>query len=224
MFDFYQSGDDALFMPMVRDLTSNLPTAEAFYRLGMINSAQRYAFDLQESILNGKMSGRLTKRIAECCIINGKYQIAEKYINLLKKSLFYSGWAKDAETYLYKESKINSHPVWGKLRSYRYKNDFLYNYNEMDKMLGLLFVNNPKNKMALEYFMGEMLLKGNVQGFVHYMPWVQKYGGYTMMPLGYQDAMRCIQNHGNVQGSAYATYVQRMMESAKENIEDETAH
>ena len=42
MFDFYQSGEDALIMPRVRDLTSMLPSAEAFWRLGMVNSAQRY--------------------------------------------------------------------------------------------------------------------------------------------------------------------------------------
>ena len=53
MFDFYQSGDDALIMPRIRDLTSMLPSAEAFWHLGMVNSAQRYMFDTQESILNG---------------------------------------------------------------------------------------------------------------------------------------------------------------------------
>ena len=64
MFDFYQSGEDALVMPRVRDLTSMLPSAEAFWQLGMVNSAQRYMFDTQESILNGRKSGRCTKRIA----------------------------------------------------------------------------------------------------------------------------------------------------------------
>jgi hypothetical protein len=82
----------------------------------------------------------------------------------------------------------------------------------MDKMLGLLFQNNPENKMALDYFMGQMLLKGNVQGFVQFMGWVQQYGGYRQMPLGYQDAMRCIQSQGKVQGSSYANYVKRMTE------------
>ncbi len=64
-FDFYQSGEDALIMPRLRDQTSNQPSAEAFFRLGLVNSAQRYMFDIQESILNGKKSGRCTKRIVE---------------------------------------------------------------------------------------------------------------------------------------------------------------
>jgi len=211
MFDFYQSGEDALVMPRTRDLTSMLPSAEAFWRLGLVNSAQRYMFDTQESILNGRKSGRCTKRIAECMIVNGHYAPARKQLGLLKKSLFYRNWAEEAETLLGDEATINAHPVYGKLRKLRYKDDFLYNYEEIDKMFGLLFINNPENKMALDYLMGELLLKGNIQSFQQYMGWVQQYGGYRQMPLGYQDAMRCIQMRGNVPGSPYAGYVQRMM-------------
>ncbi len=210
MFDFYQSGEDALITPRVRDLTSMLPTAEVFWRLGMINSAQRYMFDTQESILNGKKSGRCTKRIAECMIVNGHYKTAAKQLDILKKSLFYSNWAKEMES-LIKNNKVDSHPLYSKLRKLRYKDNFLYSYEEIEKMFGLLFINNQDNKMALDYFMGQLLLKGQMQGFQQYMGWVQQYGGYRQMPLGYQDAMRCIQMQGNVQGSPYADYVKRMM-------------
>jgi len=210
MFDFYQSGEDALIMPRTRDLTSMLPSAEAFWRLGMVNSAQRYMFDTQESILNGKKSGRCTKRIAECMIVNGHYQTAAKQLDLLKKSLFYRSWAKEAEAMMKDETKVNTHPVYGRLRQLRYKESFLYSYDEIDKMFGLLFMDNQDNKMALDYFMGQMLLKGNLQNFQQYMGMVQQYGGYRQMPLGYQDVMRCIQMQGRVQGSPYGKYVQQM--------------
>ena len=213
MFQFYQSGTDALLMPMVRDNTSNLPTAEAFFHLGMVNESLRYMFDIQQSILNFKKSGRYTKRIAECYLINGNYAVASKHLAVLGQSLFYRSWAKEAATYLNRDDKMNTHPKWGKLRQLRYKEQFLYNYNEKDKMLGLLFTNNQQNRMALFYFMGQMLLDGNVQGFTQYMQWVQQYGGFTQMPAGYADAMKCIQAQGNLLGSEYANYVQRMMKS-----------
>ena len=212
MFDFYQSGDDALIIPRTRDLTSMLPSAEAFWHLGMVNSAQRYMFDTQESILNANKSGRCTKRIAECMIVNGHYQTAEKQLTLLKKSLFYRSWANEMETMIKDEAKVNAHPVYGKLRQLRYKENFLYNYEEIDKMFGLLFMSNQENRMALDYFMAQMLLKGNVQGFQQYMGLVQQYGGYRQMPLGYQDVVRCIQMQGRVADSPYAKYVQRMAE------------
>lgn len=216
MFDYYQSGEDALIMPMVRNLTSNIPTAEAFWHLGMVNSAFRYMFDLQESILNARKSGRFTKRIVECLIVNGQYQTAAKHLALLKNTIFYRKWALETEKLLYHDNQVDAHPLYGRLRQFRFKNDFLYNYAEIDKMLGQLFVNNPQNVMALDYFMGEMLLKGNVQGFLQYMSWVQQHGGYQFMPNGYQDAVRYIQSHGLEKNSAYGRYVRRMMNADEE--------
>ena len=224
MFDFYQSDENALIMPRIRDLTSMLPSAEAFWRLGMVNSALRYFFDTQESILDGSMSGRCTKRIAECMIVNGHYKTAKKHLELLKKSLFYREWAVNAEALLGDESAINAHPVYGKLRQLRYKNDFLYSHLELYKMFGLLFMNNTQNTMALEYFMGQMLLEGQMQGFQQYMPMAEKYSGYREMPIGYQDAMMCIQKQGNVPGSPYAEYVKRMMAIKSKNENNDEAH
>ena len=215
MFTFKQSGTDALLLQMVRDNMSDLPTAEAFWRLGMVNSAKRYMTDIQQSILNARQSGRCTKRIAECHIVNGDYKAAEKRLNILKNTIFYKSWAEDAETYLYNDAKVNSHETWGKLRRYRYKDSFLYSYPEKHKMLGLLFQQNTDNRLALSYFMGQLLLNGEFNSFMGYMQWVQQYGGYSQMPYGYADAYQAIQQQGNVPGSAYAAYVKKMMSGSK---------
>jgi len=210
MFDYWQSGEDALLMPMVRDNVSNLPTAEAFWRLGMVNSTQRYMSDIQESILNARKSGRCEQRIVECMIVNGKYELARKHLQLLKKSLFYSSWAEEAESYLGDEARINAHPVWGHLRQLRYKQNFLYSYHEIDKMLGILFQENQQNKMALEYFLGQLLLKGDAQTFMQALSWAQQYGGYHVMPMVYQDAVGCMQSR-SVPDTPYGKYVKRKL-------------
>jgi hypothetical protein len=209
MFDFYQSDENALIMPRIRDLTSMLPSAEAFWRLGMVNSSLRYFFDTQESILDGSMSGRCTKRIAECMIVNGHYKTASKHLDLLKKSMFYREWAVKAEALLGDEAAINAHPVYGKLRQLRYKNDFLYSATELDTMFALLFTDNQQNLMALDYLLGQLLLKGKLPEFGQFLGWAQQYGGYRSMPLGYQDVMRCIQNNGNVSESPYRDYIRQ---------------
>ncbi len=219
MFTFYQSGEDALIMPRMRDNTSNLPSMEAFYQLGMVNEAMRYAFDIQESILNGKKSGRMMKRIAECCIINGRYVTAEKYLNLLSQSLFYKEWAEKAKTYLGHEEWIDTHDQWGRIRRMRYKDDFLYSYPEKHKMFYILFNGNTDNKMALEYFLGQTLLNGDTKLFKEYLPLAERYGGYSAVPYGYQDAWQCIEAHGNLPGSSYANYVNRMMKTSKSNTD-----
>lgn len=216
-FEYYQSGQDALIMPMMRDITSNMPSMEAFYHLGMINECMRYAFDMQECIPNGKKSGRLSQRIVECCIINGKYSVARKHIELLKKSVFYREWAKDAERYLGNEKMIEGHTVWGKARELRYKVNILYYYPQIDTMFADLFATNTNNRMALEYCIAQNLLNGNADEFMKHLSWAQQYGGYSDMPRSYQDAYNCIAAQGNVVGSLYGEYVQRMQNSQTDN-------
>ncbi len=217
-FQFYQSGHDGLLMPLIRDNMSLYPTMEACYQLGLVNESMRYAFDLQESILNGQSSGRLTKRMAECCIINGQYKVALKYISILKQSLFYRTWAEEAETMLGKENWVNSHPVYGRLRQYRLDTPFFYSYGEVNKIFAHLYLKNNNNRMALEYFMAQNLLDGDVPTFMHYLGLCnQKFG---KMPSGYEDAARCIQSKGQTYGN-YASYVKRMMSGSMPEVQED---
>ncbi len=211
-FDFYQSGDDALVRQSVRDNLSDAPTAEVYYQLGMVQSALRHAFDLQQSVLNLRRSGRWTKRLAECYIVNGQYAVAQRYLDPLKRSLFYRAWALEAERTMRDEQAINRHPEWGRMRRTRIKDNFLFNYAEKDKVFGQLFVGNSSNTMALDYFMAQMLLNGNMQGVMHYMGWVQQYGGYAAMPRVYRDAVRAVQSGGQDLNSAFGQYARRMMQ------------
>ena len=227
MFDYWQSGPDALIMNSQRDMFWNLPTAEAFWRLGMINSTLRYVSDLQESILNGRKSGRFEKRIAECYLVNGKFELARKHLHLLKQSLFYSRWAEETEQLLGNETAINQHPIYGRLRNLRFKEDFLYSYQEIDKVLGRLFIGNKENRMALDYFIAQNLLNGDAPTFQQALPWAEQYGGYHKIPRGYQDVLNCILQQGNVPGSPYAAFVGRMIRETQKqnnNNNDETAH
>ncbi len=182
----------------------------------IVNSARRYMYDIQESILNGRLSGRCMKRIAGCFIVDGQYTMARKYLDVLKQSLFYRRWALDSEQALGKDALIEANADWKRARQFRFRKNFLYSYEQAYKMFGLLFTDNTGNKMALSYFMGDMLLKGKVQKFMGYMAWVQRYGGYQQMPVGYADALECIQSHGRKSG-LYAEYVQRMI-AGKDNV------
>ena len=50
LFEFYQNGAEGLFPVFSRDMTSPVFTSEVFYRLGMVNDAERYMFEAQEAI------------------------------------------------------------------------------------------------------------------------------------------------------------------------------
>ena len=189
LFEFYQNGGEGLFPTFTRDMISPVSTAEIFFRLGMVNDAERYMFEAQEAIPNYRKSARLTRRIIECEIINGNYLVAAKLLRRLQKTLFYSNWANQTMALLGNEKAINRHPVYGKLRKYREKKqDFLFSDREMDQMLGLLFLNDNHNKMAYEYLMCYELLQRNMEKFVQYYP-LGRFVGYDHIPRSFQEIL-----------------------------------
>ena len=189
LFEFYQNGAEGLFPAFSRDMTSPVSTSEVFYRLGMVNDAERYMFEAQEAIPNFRKSARLTRRIAECEIINGNYEVAAKLLRRLQKTLFYSNWANQTMALLGNEKAINRHPIYGKLRKYREKKqDFLFSDREMDQMLGLLFLNDKSNKMAYEYLMCYVLLQRDFNKFMQYYP-LGRFVGYDHIPRSFQEIL-----------------------------------
>ena len=189
LFEFYQNGGEGLFPTFTRDMTSPVSTAEIFFRLGMVNDAERYMFEAQEAIPNYRKSARLTRRIIECEIINGNYKVAAKLLRRLQKTLFYSNWANQMMALLGNEKAINRHPVYGKLRKYREKKqDFLFSDREMDQMLGLLFLNDNRNKMAYEYLVCYELLQRDMEKFMQYYP-LGRFVDYDHIPRSFQEIL-----------------------------------
>ena len=189
LFEFYQNGGEGLFPTFTRDMISPVSTAEIFFRLGMVNDAERYMFEAQEAIPNYRKSARLTRRIIECEIINGNYKVAAKLLRRLQKTLFYSNWANQMMALLGNEKAINRHPVYGKLRKYREKKqDFLFSDREMDQMLGLLFLNDNHNRMAYEYLMCYELLQRDMEKFMQYYP-LGRFVGYDHIPRTFQEIL-----------------------------------
>lgn len=188
MFEFYQNGTQGLFTEFERDFTSPLVTGEVYYHLGMINTAQRHAFEAMEAIPNFRKSVRGFKRLAETNLINGEYEVAAKYINALTKTTYYRKWANHAKTFLYDENKISMNPEWGPLRGLRYPKDFLFSPTEKDMMLGMLLTHNIKNKMAFEYLLGYTLLNRDIESFMKYYP-LGRNMGYSQIPRSYQEVL-----------------------------------
>lgn len=208
LFEFYQNGAEGLFPTFTRDMTSPLPTAEAFYQLGMVNDAERYAFEAQEAIPNYRKSGRLTRRIAQCEIINGNYAVAAKYLRMLEHSLFYRQWAKSQERFLYNSAAVKADPEYGRLGDIRIKrHDYLFSDQEMDQMLGLLLVDNKKydNRMAYEYLIAYELLQRDLGRFMRYYP-LGRFVQFDHIPYAIQQVLigSWLQQHNTLQGMPYS--------------------
>jgi hypothetical protein len=86
-------------------------------------------------------------------------------------------------------------------------------------MFGRLFMENNNNKMALDYYMGQLLLDSKIGPFRRALPMVEHKGGYQQMPKGYADALNAIASGGRIMGSPYVDYVNRMMKTRVQRVE-----
>jgi hypothetical protein len=165
LFDYNQNGLAGLLPDVQSDATSPMPTAEAFYQLGMINVAQRTVFEAQEAILDFQKSGRCYKRLAQTNLINGSYEVARKYLTALQKTLFYCDWANETLPLLGNEEAIAKHPEYGRLRQWAYKEDWYFSDHVTPEMLESLYYGNTENRLAFDYLKAYYMLTGDREGY-----------------------------------------------------------
>jgi hypothetical protein len=158
MAEYNQNGIAGLLPDVKEDATSPMPTAEAFYQLGMINVAQRTVFEAQEAILDFQKSGRCYKRLAQTNLINGNYEVARKYLTSLQKTLFYSDWANETLQLLGNEEAIAKHPEYGRLRKSVYKDNAFFSDHVTPDMLESLYFSNKDNSLAYQYLVAYYIL------------------------------------------------------------------
>lgn len=178
-FEFFQRGVQGLLPPFERNFASALLTGEIYFQLGLVNTAQRFAFESMESIPNYAKSVRTVRRLAETNMLNGQYEVALKYLNLLERTMFYKKWARQMKELLGQEDKINAHPLYGRLRQMRLTDDFLFSEREGDRIMGQLFVRNPQNRLAMQYLLMWPLLERDVNKFMNYLGVVHKHVGFN---------------------------------------------
>ena len=178
-FDFFQRGTEGLLPRFERNFATAQLTGEIYFNLGLVNTAQRFAFEAMEAIPNYNKSARVVKRLAETNLINGQYEVARKYLKILEKTVFYRLWAQRMMAMLGDENAINRHPLYGMLRQYRLHDDFLFSERELDKICGQLFIHNQQNQMAAQYLLMMPLLDGDVSRFMNYVQYVQNRIAYN---------------------------------------------
>ena len=172
-FDFYQRGTGGLLPKFERNFATAQLTGEIYFNLGLVNTAQRFAFEAMEAIPNYNKSARVIKRLAETNMINGQYDVARKYLQMLEKTIFYRPWAQRTMAMLGDEKAINAHPLYGTLRQYRLQDDLLFSEQELDKICGQLFKHNQQNKMAAEYLLLMPLLDRDIPRFMNFAQYIQ---------------------------------------------------
>ena len=226
-FDYFQNGPDGLLPEFIRTFTGPVSTGEIYWQLGMVNTAQRFAFEAQEAIPDFQKSARCYRRLAETNIINGDLDVARKYLSTLENTLFYRRWARETRALLDAGKIFENRPELARAKDLRLKeHDFLFSDTEMDSMLGLLYVENPDNEMALRYLLSWCLLKKDLDRFVEVIQLLKA----PQMPKSYQEALllRWVLTHADFEGipsylsPAYVQRISQFINDARAEASEET--
>lgn len=168
MFFYKQDGPDGLLMDALRMQPLALYSlSDIAFEIGMINSAERFAFDVKQRLPDNHKSGRIYQRLAEANLVNGHYKVARKYMKILQSTLFYRNWANHYLAILGNEQAIDSDTRYGTLRARRQKaNDQLA--HAKDQILAELVKENPDNKLAADYLLAYSMLRLDLENVTRY--------------------------------------------------------
>jgi hypothetical protein len=155
-----------------------------FYDIGLINEAHRWAFE--SMVIQGYRPENI-KLLIKTDLINGHYKIAEKYINVLKRTIRYRKLALRFEKMLFHPELVRNDPELGSKFLLQPKEDFTIQIKDQQDNVLLLLQSNPDNKKAFEYMMAWHMLERNT-GKVAEEIKKMKGMGYTRLPRHLQEA------------------------------------
>ena len=168
MFYYKQDGPDGLLMDALRIHPLALYSlSDISFEIGMINSAERFAFDVKQRLPDNHKSGRIYQRLAEANLVNGHYKIARRYMHVLQSTLFYGRWANHYLAILGDEQAIDNDARYGALRLKRQKQNDQLMYAK-DQILAQLVEENPKNKLAADYLLAYTMLRLDLEKVTDY--------------------------------------------------------
>jgi hypothetical protein len=184
LFNYPQSGSGGLWLDLGQDWVNAFFGGEVYYHLGYNSEAYRWAF---EAMVAKGPNPRSLKRLALTSLADNYTELAEKYLILLKQTLFYRKWANKYLSYVDDPELINRDTEISEKRHFEIHSDFISSDN-IGVRLPRLLADHPDNRMAFEYLMASMLLDKNLGGIAENIYRLKELG-YKSIPVLYEEAM-----------------------------------
>jgi hypothetical protein len=168
LFKHSQDGVDGLFIRVSTDRSpfSNGIAGEVWFQLGDMTIAEQSAIIALQA--SPKHNGsRYVKRLARASLIGGEYASAQKYLDLLSKTLFYGKWARRLMPGLQDEKVVSQ---LEQTRSRLAREDFVHRSTRPRPVLRELLAADPSNSMALEYLLCYDLMSLDLDAFMEDYP------------------------------------------------------
>ena len=182
----YKAGAKAPNTPMKINMTQVVGRA-IYYQYGQANYCYRWC--LEDGVEFGWRAEYL-KYMTRCALVNGEFEVARKYIRLLKHTRFHKQWAEEQEQYADHPETINDDQNYTIVKRLLTQEDHLGSDNGLAEMylMNTLLDNNSKDPLAQELTLLAALWKKDIAVF-----W-PRFFNYAIlhkgerMPKHYQEA------------------------------------
>jgi hypothetical protein len=168
--------------------------AYSFYTTGLINEAQRWAYE--EMVVYGLRPQNM-KLLTKTSLLTGNYRLTEKYTGILENTLFYKTWAKKYMKMAADTSVLMADNELGKKIRIFPQGDFFIHLESPESNLPILVDEIPGNRRAFEYMMSWLLLGKNVDILVNNIR-LMKNMGYIRIPRHIEEAILIYYNSQGV--------------------------
>jgi hypothetical protein len=155
-----------------------------YYSIGMINEAQRWAYEYM--VMRGNTPEGI-KMLIRTELINGNYKVAQKYISILKQSVFYRHDAMNFEKLLNDEAVGNDAEL-GLKKQLKTKQDFFVFTENPPANLDLIIASDSTNQIAIEYKFAWLLLQKDFENVTKLLP-LLKSAGFKRIPKNIEEAV-----------------------------------
>ncbi|MDR1161549.1 MAG: DUF6057 family protein [Tannerellaceae bacterium] len=187
-FTFDQRDVQGLFIPWNKTTSTSTLLSDVHFAAGTVAIAQEKAFESYVSSL-GYGNPRMLQRLVQTNLIYGEYPVAEKYLDLLDKTFYYSDWAKEHRKFLYNDAEVEKDIVLGEKRKGLPEANYLSNPDQLEKDLLSVAGQYPASRKALEYVGVGYLLMKNLGAFEHLISNYYTTDASSSLPVSFQEAV-----------------------------------
>jgi hypothetical protein len=152
-----------------------MPTSDLYFDLGFMSESAHWAFEAQTLMPN---SPRVLKRLVMINLVNRKYDMAEKFLNVLKQNMLCKDWVAKYSRYVSDTTLAANDKVIAEKRRFTPQKKAI-NSDPVENMK-LLIETNKDNRMAYDYLLSLCILDSNFPEFIKY---VQHYRYYNIKTL-----------------------------------------
>ncbi|MDO5442172.1 MAG: DUF6057 family protein [Bacteroidia bacterium] len=151
-----ESGTGSL---MLDEQYDQINACEILFNLGFISEARRCAFERLTSVSEDGYCGYWLTRLAECALVDGRMELARKYLSILSHNFIYRYSARKLMEM--SDEQVADHFLYGRLREMRLTENVSFQGMGFDFMLLTMLNDHPENSMALDYYVAFLNISNN---------------------------------------------------------------